>query len=369
MKVLARNFLLLFTLGFAGQAIAQTSLGTLFEGPRGTSSSSAAITAAKVNQMGARDNRYRAADDFRISDYSVFGNQPQYNLNPEMLSGYGLATAGELRITKAWNELPNNRSVLVELNPNARVRYLGNLYYLDDCQWFVGGKWVQFYNRLKPVEVPAPKPEVRVEYRDRIVEKPVEKIVEKIEYRDRLVPAKGCPVNVKFDLGTPFWSGRVWGGIKNTFWPIWPNGIKTASLGIGSGLLSFYKSVGFIGRDIAFVRAYQNAIMTTGGNVALNGVNPKKIEVDVEVGEREVAKDFKRHKGDEYRFDGGRLAWLTDDVLQLYVANGDGGEIACQSLVIDDALNAAFISTWEMVREIIKKGNFIPPLNTGRPKT
>ncbi|GEM_PF-4172905 len=112
----------------------------------------------QVNTMGSRGDRYRAGPEFKIGDWSVFGNQPMYK-GQESVNGFGLSTAGELGLKLGWNELPGNVAVLVELNPNVKVRHFGASYYLDDCRLLINGLWVPYKNRFKPVEVtPPPTP-------------------------------------------------------------------------------------------------------------------------------------------------------------------------------------------------------------------
>ena len=90
-----------------------------------------------------------------VTDWSVFGSQPRYDIrNPGMLSGYSLSTAAELGISEGWNETATNKAEKVTLQPGRRVLNFGEYYYLDDCRWLIGGQWVPFKNRFKPIRPP-----------------------------------------------------------------------------------------------------------------------------------------------------------------------------------------------------------------------
>lgn len=101
-----------------------------------------------VERIGGDGARYHAAEDFMVSDWLVFLGQAKYE-NEQQFDGYALSTAGALGLTIGWNEMPGNVSVLVALNPNEPIRYLGTQYWLDNCK--VGGK--PYKNRFMPVEV------------------------------------------------------------------------------------------------------------------------------------------------------------------------------------------------------------------------
>ena len=96
------------------------------------------------------------------ADWSVFGSQPRYKVNnPGMLSSCSLSRATELELSLGWNERATNVAELEILEPGRHVWKCGSNYYLDDCQWLIGGKMVPFKNRFKPIKPPA-KPKVTV---------------------------------------------------------------------------------------------------------------------------------------------------------------------------------------------------------------
>lgn len=112
----------------------------------------------RVNELGKNGSRYVAAENFEVAGLEVFGNQPRYDVTkPETLNGWQLTTAGQLGLDKVdgWNEV-DGFAAKVRLNPNEPVRYLGNMFYLDNCQWYIGGKWVAFKNRFRPIVPPTP---------------------------------------------------------------------------------------------------------------------------------------------------------------------------------------------------------------------
>ena len=362
MKVLAKLFVLLFSLGLAGQAVAQTSLGTLFQGPGESKPSAASITAAKVNEMGTRDNRYRAADDFKVSDYSEFGSQPQYNLKPEMLSGYGLSTAEELKIAEGWNEMPNNISVLVRLNASAKVRHLGGRYYLDDCQWFIGGKWVQFYNRFKPVEVPASKAETRIEYRDRIVDKIVEVLgPERIVYRDREIPCVGCPKDLDANFGAT-WKSRL----ASAFWP--PKNLARTTFSVASSFVIGYGIGGWGGKP-AIMQGLRNAGYATAGTMVAAFWNPHRDKAEIMIN----GQKFSLQRGENSiltNYDPDvKAEWGADDKLRVFAKDSKGDWKLCYTAKPGQPANIVVVGTWKEPVAGAVKQQFGSLLNTtGRPK-
>lgn len=115
------------------------------------------VTEQVVNEMGKNGERYRAVQPFEKTDWTIFAGQPRYNpATPEMLNGYQKSTAGERGISEVWNEVGDGVAVKVALAPNEVVLYSGDSYYLDNCRWFIGGKWTEFKNRIKPISPPPP---------------------------------------------------------------------------------------------------------------------------------------------------------------------------------------------------------------------
>lgn len=111
------------------------------------------FTAERVNNLGR--GRYTAALSFETATWEVFGSQPRFDPeNPGMLSGYQASTAAALGISEGWNEIGNDVAARVVLRSDEPVLFMGDQYYLMNCKWFMGGKWVPFNNRFRPIVPP-----------------------------------------------------------------------------------------------------------------------------------------------------------------------------------------------------------------------
>jgi hypothetical protein len=118
-----------------------------------------------------------------------------------MLNGFQLSTAGQLGLSDVWNEVGKGVAARVILRPTEQVLYMGNRFYLTNCRWMNGGKWVEFKNRIKPVSLPpAPPPPPATVAPPPVVRRPVQESPPPPPRRVPVVEHKefACPAFLSF---------------------------------------------------------------------------------------------------------------------------------------------------------------------------